>query len=58
MSFPKGQCRLQSRYQRGLLQGSDYYADDGPGAPYERTIPEEAEYVECGAPVGEQADAV
>jgi len=41
---------------RGVLD--DYYADDGPGAPYERTIPEEAEYVECGAPVGEQADAV
>jgi tRNA-dihydrouridine synthase len=30
----------------------DFYADDGPGAPYERTIPEEAEYVTCGAPVG------
>ncbi|XAM00039.1 tRNA-dihydrouridine synthase [Phycisphaeraceae bacterium D3-23] len=31
---------------RGVL--SDFYADDGPGAPYERTIPEEAEYVTCG----------
>ena len=25
-----------------------YYCDDGPGAPYERTIPDEAEYVTCG----------
>ncbi|MFI4861457.1 MAG: tRNA dihydrouridine synthase [Phycisphaerales bacterium JB063] len=25
-----------------------FYSEDGPGAPYERTIPEEAEYVTCG----------
>lgn len=29
-----------------------HYADDGPGAPYESVIPDEAEYVECGTPIG------
>lgn len=29
-----------------------FYADDGPGAPYDATIPDEAEYVECGVPLG------
>jgi len=29
-----------------------WYAEDGPGAPYEATIPDEAEYVECGTPIG------
>lgn len=29
-----------------------WYAEDGPGAPYEATIPDEAEHVECGEPIG------
>lgn len=29
-----------------------FYAEDGPGAPYDATIPDEAEYVECGEPLG------
>eukprot|EP00752_Nemacystus_decipiens_P017086 g15303.t1 len=29
-----------------------WYAEDGPGAPYESVIPDEAEYVECGEPIG------
>lgn len=39
---------------RSVLEA--YYAEDGPGAPYERTIPDEAEYVSCG--IDEVADAV
>jgi len=31
---------------------NNWYAEDGPGAPYDETIPDEAEYVECGAPLG------
>jgi len=30
----------------------NWYANDGPGAPYESVIPDEAEYVECGTPLG------
>ncbi|MEM6259361.1 MAG: tRNA-dihydrouridine synthase family protein [Planctomycetota bacterium] len=30
----------------------DWYAEDGPGAPYGATVPDEAEHVECGAPIG------
>lgn len=29
-----------------------WYAEDGPGAPYDATVPDEAEYVECGTPIG------
>lgn len=29
-----------------------WYAEEGPGAPYDETIPDEAEHVECGAPLG------
>ena len=29
-----------------------WYANDGPGAPYESVIPDEAEHVECGEPIG------
>lgn len=29
-----------------------WYAEDGPGAAYEATIPDEAEHVECGDPIG------
>lgn len=29
-----------------------WYAQDGPGAPYDATIPQEAEHVECGEPIG------
>lgn len=30
----------------------NWYSEDGPGAPYESVIPDEAEYVECGTPLG------
>jgi tRNA-dihydrouridine synthase len=30
----------------------NWYAEDGPGAPYESVIPDEAEHVECGTPIG------
>jgi len=29
-----------------------FYSEDGPGAPYEQTIPDEAEHVTCGEPLG------
>jgi nifR3 family TIM-barrel protein len=29
-----------------------WYAEDGLGAPYEAVVPDEAEYVECGTPLG------
>ncbi|MFN3165984.1 MAG: tRNA dihydrouridine synthase [Phycisphaeraceae bacterium] len=29
-----------------------WYAEDGPGAPYDATVPDEAEHVECGEPIG------
>jgi tRNA-dihydrouridine synthase len=36
-------------WQRVLDQ---WYAQDGPGAPYDATIPDEAEHVTCGEPIG------
>jgi len=36
-------------WQRVLDQ---WYAHDGPGAPYDATIPDEAEHVTCGEPIG------
>ena len=35
---------------QAVLDG--WYAEDGPGALYEATVPDEAEYVECGEPIG------